>query len=263
MKATKKKTTSKKSTKKSSLKSDREALINRGEAETKNLAECLNVDFATLFASIFSASSKSGVESAARMKELGILKRMNAMAELILEEHGESALEKLAHHKSDTARSWAAFIVGRIPRLTLKKRLEKIKPYADDSHFGVREWAWMAVRNHIAEDLEQALTLLAEWTNDRSFRVRRFASEATRPRGVWAAHIQALKDKPEMGIPILAPLKADPERYVQDSVANWLNDAAKTQPGWVKQICSDWAKSSPSPATSYVIKRALRSIKSK
>lgn len=261
MKATKKKSAPKKTTKKAISKGDRAALIDRGQEETKNLAECLGVDFAALFATLFPSSSKAALETASQMKGVGILKRMDSMAELILKEHGEDALERLSGHRSDTARGWAAFMVGRLPRLSLKKRLEKIKPYADDSHFGVREWAWMAVRNHIADDLESAIPLLAEWTNDPSFRVRRFASEATRPRGVWAAHIQALKDKPEMALSILAPLNADPEKYVQDSVANWLNDAAKNQPKWVKQVCADWAKTSKSPATSYVIKRALRSIK--
>lgn len=90
--------------------------------------------------------------------------------------------------------------------------------------------------------------------------MRRFASEALRPRGVWAAHIPALKQQPELGEPILHPLRADPSQYVQDSVANWINDAAKTRPDWAIELCAQWAAESDSAATTRIMKRALRSV---
>lgn len=240
---------------------DRGPQIDAGLIETKNLAECLKVDFAALYSAIFPTPSKKAAKQIAEFQSLGILKRMDATAGLILATHGTEAMETLTGHTSDTARGWAAFIMGQLPDLSLAARLKRIRPYADDSHFGVREWAWMAVRRHIATDLAGAIKILAGWTDDDSFRVRRFASEATRPRGVWAEHINALKDKPELGLPILAPIKDDAERYVQDSVANWLNDAAKSKPAWVKEICKAWTRESDSKATAYVVKRAQRSLK--
>jgi 3-methyladenine DNA glycosylase AlkC len=144
----------------------------------------------------------------------------------------------------------------------LEKLFDAIRPFAADEHFGVREIAWLAVRHRIIQDLEKSLAILSEWSQHENKNIRRFASEATRPRGVWCAHIVALKEKPELALALLDPLKSDKSKYVQNSVANWLNDARKTQALWVKNICDEWTRVSDSPETAYIIKRALRSLKS-
>jgi 3-methyladenine DNA glycosylase AlkC len=190
----------------------------------------------------------------------GISRRMALAGRLLFDRHGLAAVDRLKDHPSDTVRGWACFVIGVIEGMTVQERLAAIRPYADDRHFGVREWAWMAVRPHLATDLEAAIPLLADWTNDPSERLRRFACEAIRPRGVWCTHIKALRQNPEMALPVLQPLRADPTPYVQDSVGNWLNDAAKDRPDWVRALCDRWRSESQDPATARICRRALRSI---
>lgn len=172
-------------------------------------------------------------------------------------------LIQLAMHRSDIVRSWAAYVIGLDDRLKLEQKLGDIRHFAKDANSGLREIAWMAVRPDINRQLGKAIKLLTHWIKDSDENVRRFASEATRPRGVWCKHIEALKVHPEMALPLLEPLHQDPSRYVQNSVANWLNDASKSRPDWVKEICAQWSKKSRSKETAYIVNRALRTLKKK
>jgi len=235
--------------------------LNAGVVEATTLTECLAVDFATLMAHALPSMNAEAQRSMAAAAGSGISKRMALAGELILAQ-GPDMAGSLSSHTSDTVRGWACFVIGARADLGLAERLALIRPLADDSHFGVREWAWMAVRPHLAAELQPAIALLAGWTNDPSERVRRFASEALRPRGVWCAHIGVLKQQPELALPILEPLRADPATYVQLSVGNWLNDASKDQPDWVQVVCARWLAQSPVDATARISKRALRSVKS-
>lgn len=165
----------------------------------------------------------------------------------------------LATHPSDVARSWATQWI-MYSGMALADKLRCVRRFAGDPHFGVREMAWMAVRGDVAQAVDEAVRLLEPWARDRDENIRRFASEGTRPRGVWCAPIEALKAQPWRALPLLEPLKADPSRYVQNSVANWLNDASKTQPEWVDEVCRRWLAESPAPPTDYIVRRALRTL---
>lgn len=241
------------------ISAERLAQLNAGEPAS-NLTECLAVDFAELMQAAVPQVGADAVAALRAQAATGISKRMAAAAHLLQEGLGRDAFKKLRSHRSDTVRGWACFMVGAMPDLSLKQRLALIRPLADDAHFGVREWAWLAVRPQLAAELDAAVELLYPWTADASERVRRFASESLRPRGVWCAHIAALKADPARALPLLEPLRADPAVYVQDSVANWLNDASKDQPEWVREICARWSKGTPAEATQRICKRALRSI---
>jgi 3-methyladenine DNA glycosylase AlkC len=139
-------------------------------------------------------------------------------------------------------------------------QLEAVRRFAADPHFGVREMAWMAVRDAVIASMDEALALLQPWVFDADPNIRRFASELTRPRGVWCAQIEALKAEPWRALPLIEPLRADGSRYVQNSVANWLNDASKTQGEWVEKLCKRWVVESETDATRYIAKRALRTL---
>jgi 3-methyladenine DNA glycosylase AlkC len=138
---------------------------------------------------------------------------------------GKQTFEKLATHTSDTVRSWACFAVQARKPQKLADRLASVRRFAADPHFGGR-----------------------------------FAIESTRPRGVWCAHLIALKADPQQAASLLEPVRSDPWRYVQSSVANWLNDASKSQPAWVQKLCRRWQKESPTKETAWIVKRGLRSI---
>jgi 3-methyladenine DNA glycosylase AlkC len=234
--------------------------LSLGTLSSATLAEGLALDQARLLRAVFPDLPPHALAKADTACGLGILKRMHAIAGVLLQALGPTGIARCQAHAADTVRGWACFMIGQQLDLDLPDRLQAIRPLADDPHFGVREWAWMAVRPHLAQDLEAAITELTPWTTSPSERLRRFASEALRPRGVWCAHIPALKQQPQTALPILEPLHADPATYVQDSVANWLNDAAKDRPDWVRALCARWRQGQPTEATRRICTRALRSL---
>ena len=234
------------------------ALLNGGNVPSATLTEGLAIDFAQLLAAAVPGIGAARLEQMRMLAADGITKRMALAAQLLLDAQVDLAL--LQGHASDTVRGWVCFAIAAQAGLTLPQQLAAMRPLADDGHFGVREWAWLALRPHLAAHLDEAISLLAPWTADPSERVRRFACEALRPRGVWCAHIAQLKAQPQLALPVLQALRADPAVYVQDSVANWLNDAAKTQPDWVRSLCAQWLQESPAAATQRICKRAQRSL---
>jgi 3-methyladenine DNA glycosylase AlkC len=237
------------------------AALSRGQLQSATLTECLALDQTLLLRAVFPGLSPQALKAAEDACRLGILKRMEGIGAILLSELGAAGIAQCQSHGSDTVRGWACFMIGVQHGLDLAARLAAIRPLADDAHFGVREWSWMAARPHLGKDLDRAIEHLAAWTASPSERLRRFASEALRPRGVWCAHIAALKQRPEQALPVLSPLQADPAVYVQDSVANWLNDAAKDQPEWVRGLCRQWLQGDPPAATRRICQRAMRNLK--
>ncbi len=234
------------------------ALLNQGTVASATLTEGLAIDFAQLLAAAVPAIGAARLERMRAQAAAGITGRMALAAQLLLDANADLAL--LQAHPSDTVRGWVCFAIATQAGWPLPQQLAALRPLADDGHFGVREWAWLALRPRLAAHLLDAIALLAPWTADPSERVRRFACEALRPRGVWCAHIARLKEEPQLALPLLQPLRADPAVYVQDSVANWLNDAAKSQPDWVRSLCAQWLQDSPVAATARICKRAQRSL---
>jgi len=234
--------------------SERIALLNRGEIETKNLMDGLAIDFHTLTAHVF-----PGSKMAVFPEKTGFIKRMQLTSQYLYQQYGFEIFDKLKAHNSDTIRSFACYVLV-LHNLSIEKKFELITPLADDYHFGVREWAWIALRPEIIADPFKAIGLFEPWVLNQSENIRRFASESTRPRGVWCSHIKIFRQEPWHALTILEPLKNDPAKYVQLSVANWLNDAGKDHPKWVIQLCEKW-QSKCSTNTEKICKRALRNLK--
>lgn len=262
--------------------------LSRGEEPSRTLAEMLAIDFAVYLPII---EPRVCMDDARACQEAGGITRKIAMAAEVIARLGDPrAADKLAAHPTDLARGIAAYVVGingshamaqldanggkgakadKARRAIVMDAFEAVRLLADDEHSGVREWAWMGVRPLLARDIAHTIEALEPWTRDASANIRRFATEATRPRGVWCAHIAALRADPSLGLPLLEPLKADPTKYVQDSVANWLNDASKDDEKFVRALTTRWtkdaaklAKSNPAAAkaTTRIITRALRTV---
>ena len=160
-------------------------------------------------------------------------------------------------------RCYACYFVALNSAIPLVDKLSLLKPLVANHHFGVREVVWMALRPEMSDNLNICIPLMEEWAESDNPNIRRFSCEALRPRGVWCTHIEALKETPEIYLPVLEKLRADPSRYVQDSVGNWLNDASKSRPDFVAAVCERWEKESPIKETQYIIKKATRTIKGK
>jgi 3-methyladenine DNA glycosylase AlkC len=230
--------------------------LERG-AESANHMEQIALDMGRLLTLAFPELASSALSFQSR----GLVDRMRTGGRILWEKAGPEGFLAAAAHSSDTVRGWAAMAVGVRDDLDLSERLAAIQAFADDQHFAVREWAWLSLRGHVDAHLDHALPLLQGWSLDSSANIRRFGSEVTRPRGVWSTHIRALKAEPWKGLPLIAPLRADPSRYVQTSVANWLNDASKSLPGWVSGLCDEWLADSPTEPTQWICRRALRTVR--
>lgn len=243
--------------------------LDNGLIETANLVEWLAVDQRVLLQNLLRQNNRTAYLQPVLLKIDQLSKQtVNTINEAIgtglfeqaVKQQDKVFLQSLANHPADLVRCWATYTIGRNEKLSIKQVLAQIQPFAADKHFGVREISWLAVRHKIAAELEKSIALLTGWTKHADENIRRFATESTRPRGVWCEHIDILKQNPELGLPLLEPLKNDPAKYVQDSVGNWLNDASKTKPVFVQQLCDKWSKESDTKATAYIIKKALRTL---
>ena len=248
------------------------AQLNRGEIETANLVEWLAVDQRLLLENLLTENQRTDYLKPVLFKIDQLKKKtVNTINEAIgtglfeqaIKNKDSNFLTILSKHKADLVRCWATYAIGKNEQLNITEMLKQIQPFSADKHFGVREICWLAVRAKITQNLSKSIEVLSKWTTNQDENIRRFTTEATRPRGVWCEHIEELKQNPKLALSILEPLKSDTSKYVQDSVGNWLNDAIKTQPDFVKELCKRWEKESDTKETKYIIKKALRSINKK
>ncbi len=116
------------------------------------------------------------------------------------------------------------------------------------------------VRPFLAAEPARAWARLRAFAQDPNPHVRRLASEGTRPYLPWGVRVPALVADPEPGLAILALLRDDPSEYVRRSVANHLNDVARTHPDRVLAVAGEWLAGEPSPDRRKLVRHALRGL---
>ncbi|MEP1355055.1 MAG: DNA alkylation repair protein [Tateyamaria sp.] len=84
---------------------------------------------------------------------------------------------------------------------------------------------------------DETLARLKQWAEDDNYHVRRLVSEGTRPKLPWARKVDLT---PAQALPLLDQLQRDPTRFVTRSVANHLNDLAKSDPDAVLARLEAW-----------------------
>jgi len=115
-----------------------------------------------------------------------------------------------------------------------------------------------AVRPFILKYGTEMIRKMEKWALHPNYKVRRLASEGSRPRLPWAMGIPFLKKDPSEILPILEHLKNDPSEWVRRSVANNLNDIAKDHPGVVFKILKSWT--GISKETDAILKHGSRTL---
>lgn len=116
-----------------------------------------------------------------------------------------------------------------------------------------------SIRAYLVKYPEKTYARLVAWSRDASPHVRRLVSEGTRPRLPWAPRLPAFLKDPAPVIALLELLKDDPERYVQRSVANNINDIGKDHPDLAVALCRRWLDGG-SASRRWIVGHALRSL---
>ena len=115
-----------------------------------------------------------------------------------------------------------------------------------------------AIRPLLKEHSKEVMDELILWTTDENVHVRRLASEGVRIRLPWAQKLLVALEEFERYTIILTNLKDDPEKLVQKSVGNNLNDMFKEAPEKAKYIIAQWEKTPSSKAREWIIKHGMR-----
>jgi len=116
-----------------------------------------------------------------------------------------------------------------------------------------------AIRFFLIEHRERTMKHVAAWVVDEDWRVRRLASEGTRPRLPWGQQLKDFVADPSPVEVLLDGLHDDPELVVRRSVANNLNDIAKDHPDRAAAIAKRWYATGKK-GSQWTVKHGLRSL---
>lgn len=120
-----------------------------------------------------------------------------------------------------------------------------------------------AIRPLLKEQPKEVMDELIEWTKDENVHVRRLASEGVRIRLPWSEKLYTAINEFDRYTKIMTNLKDDPEKFVQKSVGNNLNDLYKDDPEKAEYLINEWRKTPTSKAQEWIIKHGQRTINKK
>ncbi|HBC56359.1 MAG TPA: DNA alkylation repair protein [Gammaproteobacteria bacterium] len=196
----------------------------------------------------------------ASLNDLELMQRLDQLVKAcgeFLPNHFPTALNILYDYSQhlDECRFQYVFLSQYVAYYGLNYRRHSLAALADFTQYATSEFA---VRYFLKQDLLSTLKIMRRWAESDNYHVRRLASEGARPKLPWSFHLTELINDPSPTLPILRTLNGDPEKYVQKSVANHLNDISKTHPDLVVNELSHWDHSDNS--TRWIIERACRSL---
>ncbi len=119
--------------------------------------------------------------------------------------------------------------------------------------------AEFAIRPFLERHLELTLGHVASWVKSPDPRVRRLASEGTRPLLPWGKHVAALKREPGRCLALIAPLCADESEIVRRSAANHLNDVSRLDAELALAHASQW-QATGGDLAARTVRHALRGL---
>lgn len=118
-----------------------------------------------------------------------------------------------------------------------------------------------AIRPLLKEHPQEVMDELIVWSKDPNVHVRRLACEGIRIRLPWSEKIYVALDEFDRYAEILTNLKDDPEKFVQKSVGNNLNDLYKDSPEKADFLINEWQKTPSTKAQEWIIQHGRRNQK--
>lgn len=126
------------------------------------------------------------------------------------------------------------------------------------AHFTQYSSAEFAVRPFIQQNSDKMMQQMTRWSKHDNAHLRRLSSEGCRPRLPWAEMLPEFIADPTPIMPILRNLLQDESLYVRKSVANNLNDIAKSHPDLLINLVAE--KRGEHPHTDWILKHASRTL---
>lgn len=115
-----------------------------------------------------------------------------------------------------------------------------------------------AIRPLLKAQPQAVMDELIQWSKEDNVHVRRLACEGVRIRLPWSEKSYVALDEFDRYAEILTNLKDDPEKFVQKSVGNNLNDLYKDDPEKADFLINEWRKSPSTKAQEWIIKHGQR-----